>query len=171
MAISGNLSFFQVLFLRHKYIRKAVRLTFKIPTQRTCEKILWRRLQTEPSNVGKINQSTQDSSNFSMPKRNNPAEISQMTGCCRDEFCVVLAHRKLFRNAHYLQPLHNNSRKRKLLFKMSGKMVFAAFELQSKRTYLPVLSFASGFKSFSTSPPQLKLSSELPPGTAKLRIV
>lgn len=101
MAIIGHLSFFQVLFLRHKYIHKTVHLTFKIPAQRKCEKILCRRLQTEPSNVGKINQSTQDSSNFSMPTRNSPAEISHMTGCCRDEFCAVLAHRKFFRNTHY----------------------------------------------------------------------
>lgn len=101
MTIFGHLSFFQALFLRHRYKHRAVCLTFKMPLQRKCEKILCRKLQTEPSNVDKIHQSTQDSSNFSMPTCNSPAEISQMTGCCRDEVCAELAHRKLFRNEHY----------------------------------------------------------------------
>lgn len=101
MATFGHLSFFQVLFLRHKYIHRTVHLTFKLPTQRKCEKILCRKLQTELSNVGKINQSTQDGSNFSMPTRNSTAENFQMMGCCRDVLCAELAHRKLFRNAHY----------------------------------------------------------------------
>lgn len=94
--------FSQVLFLRHKYIHTAVRLTFKMPTQRKSEKILCRELQTEPSDVGKFNQSTQDGSNFSMPTWKSPAEIPEMRGCCKDELCAeLLANRKLFRNAHY----------------------------------------------------------------------
>lgn len=105
MAIFRHLSFFQVLFLRYKNIHRAVclsfSLSFKMPTQRQCEKILSRKLQKESSNVGKINQSIQESSNFFMPTCNSPAEISQMTGCCRDELCAELAHRKLFRKAHY----------------------------------------------------------------------
>lgn len=82
------------------------------------------------------------------------------------------AQQRLLQKQHtLLQSLHNNSRDRKLLFEMAGKMVFAAFKQQPKRTYLSVLWFACGLKNFSTSPPQLKPSFELSSVAAKLRLV
>lgn len=59
--------FFQVLFPRLKDTRSAVSLTFKMLIQRKCEKTLRRKLQTEPSDAGKLISLHRASSNFSMP--------------------------------------------------------------------------------------------------------
>lgn len=52
--------FFQVLFPRLKDAHREFSLTFKVPIQRKCEKTLCRKLQTEPSDAGRINQSAQE---------------------------------------------------------------------------------------------------------------
>lgn len=51
--------FFQGLFPRLKDTCRAVSLTFKVLIQRKCEKTLRRKLQTEPSDAGKIKQPAQ----------------------------------------------------------------------------------------------------------------